>query len=231
MRTAVRRQLQVRGERRAGRGHCPARAELQTAGTSHGFFRAVFLGLLVMAKRIHFSELERMLADPATSDEALAVYLKPAQLRALPLAPLLTVNETKVELPRNRGILGLTIKSLNDRANHRRLAAYKARMESGWKSVKLLAEGDSWFLYPILLKDIIDNLSADYAIYSMAAAGDTLENMVRSTAHFEALIAEHKFDGFLLSAGGNDIAGDLLRTYLNSQCALLMPCLAFRKRS
>ena len=132
-----------------------------------------------MTELIHFSELERLLADDNTPDEAIAPYLKPAQLRALPLAPIVTVDETKVELPRNRGIIGLSVKSLNDRANRKRAAAYEAKIRDGWKGLKLLAEGDSWFLYPILLKDIIDNLSNDYAVYSVAAAGDTLENMLR----------------------------------------------------
>ncbi len=169
-----------------------------------------------MADRIHYSDLERLLADDATPDEVLAEYVKPAPLRALPLAPLMTIDDAKVELPPNRGIIGLSVKSLNERANRRRLAAYEAKIKGGWKGLKLLAEGDSWFLYPILLKDILDNLSEDYAIYSVAAAGDTLENMVRGLSHFEELIAEHKFEAFLLSAGGNDIAGDLLRSYLTS---------------
>jgi hypothetical protein len=170
-----------------------------------------------MSERIHFSELERLLADEGTPDEVLAPYLKPAPLRALPLAPVLTVDAAKVELPANRGVIGLSVKSLNDRANRKRLAAYESKIKGGWKGLKLLAEGDSWFLYPILLRDIIDNLSPDYAIYSIAAAGDTLENMMRGIGHFEELIEQHKFEGFLLSAGGNDIAGDLLRTYLSTR--------------
>ncbi len=169
-----------------------------------------------MAERIHYSDLEHLLADDNTPDEVLAEYIKPAPLRALPLAPVMTIDESKVEVPPNRGIIGLSVKSLNERANRRRLAAYQAKIDGGWKGLKLLAEGDSWFLYPILLKDILDNLSADYAVYSVAAAGDTLENMMRGLAHFEELIEKHKFEGFLLSAGGNDIAGDMLRTYLTT---------------
>ena len=169
-----------------------------------------------MAERIHYSDLEHLLADDNTPDEVLAEYIKPAPLRALPLAPVMTIDDSKVEVPPNRGIIGLSVKSLNERANRRRLAAYQAKIDGGWKGLKLLAEGDSWFLYPILLKDILDNLSADYAVYSVAAAGDTLENMMRGLAHFEELIEKHKFEGFLLSAGGNDIAGDMLRTYLTT---------------
>src|SRR5262245_290094 len=169
-----------------------------------------------MAERIHYSDLEHLLADDNTPDEVLAEYIKPAPLRALPLAPVMTIDDSKVEVSPNRGIIGLSVKSLNERANRRRLAAYQAKIDGGWKGLKLLAEGDSWFLYPILLRDILDNLSEHYAVYSMAAAGDTLENMVRGLAHFEELIEKHKFEAFLLSAGGNDIAGDMLRTYLTT---------------
>jgi hypothetical protein len=163
---------------------------------------------------IHYSELERLLADDNTPDEQIAPYLKPASLRALPMAPIVTVDETKVQLPATRGIVGLSVKALNDRANRRRLAAYETKTRDGWNGLKLLAEGDSWFLYPILLKDIIDNLNHDYAVYSVAAAGDTLENMLRGTTELAATIKEHGFHGMLLSAGGNDIAGDPLRSYL-----------------
>jgi len=169
-----------------------------------------------MAERIHYSDLEHLLADDTTPDEVLAEYIKPAPLRALPLAPVMTIDDSKVEVSPNRGIIGLSVKSLNERANRRRLAAYQAKIDGGWKGLKLLAEGDSWFLYPILLRDILDNLSEHYAVYSIAAAGDTLENMVRGLAHFEELIEKHKFEAFLLSAGGNDIAGDMLRTYLTT---------------
>jgi len=167
-----------------------------------------------MTERIHFSGLERLLADDNTPDEQIAPYLKPAPLRGLPMAPVVTVDETKVELPTSRGIIGLSVKNLNDRANRKRLVAYEAKIHGGWSGLKLLAKGDSWFLYPILLKDIVDNLSSDYAVYSVAAAGDTFENMLRGTADLVAKIKEHRFHGMLLSAGGNDIAGDPLRSYL-----------------
>jgi pSer/pThr/pTyr-binding forkhead associated (FHA) protein len=166
---------------------------------------------------MHFSELERLVAVDATSDELLASYLKPAHLPALPFAPVLTADDTKVVLPANRSILGLSPKSLNERANRKRLAAYQRRIRGGWKGLKLLAEGDSWFNYPILLRDIIEDLSRDFAIYSMAATGDTLENLVRSVGHFETLVKEHKFQGLLLSAGGSDIVGDLLRSFFRAQ--------------
>ncbi len=169
-----------------------------------------------MAERIAAAELERLVNDDRVSDEELARYLKPAQVRSSPFAPMLTVEETTVNAPDTRGILGITVTALNARANRRRAAAFEQRLAEGYGGPKILAEGDSWFLYPILLRDIVDNLSADYAVLSVAAAGDTLENMARGTAHLEGLIKERGFDALLFSAGGNDIAGDPLRTYLRS---------------
>ena len=91
-----------------------------------------------MAERIHYSDLEHLLADDNTPDEVLAEYIKPAPLRALPLAPVMTIDDSKVEVPPNRGIIGLSVKSLNERANRRRLAAYQAKIDGGWKGLKLL---------------------------------------------------------------------------------------------
>ena len=167
-----------------------------------------------MPKKIDAAELERLIADDNVPDEEIAAYLKPAAVRTLPFEPALAVNEATVEASSTRGIVSLTVATLNARGNRKRLAAYTARIDGGWKGLKLLAEGDSWFQYPILLRDVIDNLSDDYAIYSIAQAGDTLENMVRATGHIEELIETHRMDGLLFSAGGNDIAGDPLKSYL-----------------
>ena len=127
-----------------------------------------------MRDRIPLSEFERLLADDSTPDETLAQYLKPSDTRGTPLAPALIVDESKVEVPPSRGLFSLAVSVLNERGERQRIKAYQDRIAAGWQGLRLLAEGDSWFLYPILLKDIIDCLGPDYAIYSVAAAGDTL---------------------------------------------------------
>jgi hypothetical protein len=101
------------------------------------------------------------------------------------------------------------------------------------KELVIVAEGDSWFNYP-LKKDIIDYLRGyGYAIKSHAKAGDTLENMVYGTAYSKLENNEVKHLGpesfqktisaikklkpafFLFSAGGNDIVGSEIISYLN----------------
>ena len=167
-----------------------------------------------MADRLHYTDLERLLADDGAPDEAIAPYLKATASVAGPLVPHVEVEETLVELPSSRGLIGLTTSALNNRAHRRRAASYRQKIDGGWTGLKLLAEGDSWFQYPILLQDVIDNLSLDYAVYSEAAAGDTLASVARGLPQLEQLIRLHGLDGLLLSAGGNDIAGKALHDNL-----------------
>ncbi|AXG72066.1 hypothetical protein KORDIASMS9_04328 [Kordia sp. SMS9] len=102
------------------------------------------------------------------------------------------------------------------------------------KELTIVAEGDSWFAYP-LRKDIIDYLiKKGYAIDKYAKAGDTLENMVygteikrrRSSVQNEGAISlqktlnsirKHKPKIVLFSAGGNDIVGSEILGYLNHE--------------
>lgn len=83
------------------------------------------------------------------------------------------------------------------------------------KKPVLVAEGDSWFQFPILIDEILDHLSDNYAILSLAAAGDTAENMVygnEESGGREYMINLRKqkdhVRAFLFSAAGNDIIGE-----------------------
>jgi pSer/pThr/pTyr-binding forkhead associated (FHA) protein/lysophospholipase L1-like esterase len=172
-----------------------------------------------MTGRISARELQRLIADDSTSDEVLAQYLTVTQAAGQPLSPAITVDPDKIDGPVTRGLFEPIIHVLNAREHRRRLAAYNQRIKDGWKGPRLLAEGDSWFMYPVLLKDVISCLGDDYAIYSLAAAGDTLDNMARGIEEIERLIDEHKFDAFLISAGGNDLAGEPLKRYLQKLAA------------
>jgi len=96
----------------------------------------------------------------------------------------------------------------------RRLAFNLDRIFNRKKPV-LVAEGDSWFQFPILIDEILDHLSDNFAILSLAAAGDTAENMVEGpeqSAGREYMInlRKQKDDvrAFLFSAAGNDIIGE-----------------------
>jgi len=103
------------------------------------------------------------------------------------------------------------------------------------RELTIVAEGDSWFDYPLKI-DIIDNLIKDgFAIKNLAKAGDTLENMVYGTQYRKVpkdnvnithpgpeslqatllAIRTLKPKIVLFSAGGNDIVGSEMINYLN----------------
>ena len=71
----------------------------------------------------------------------------------------------------------------------------------------LVAEGDSWFLHE-LIDDTLDHLRvARFNVRSLAAAGDTVDNMLATTRYIDVL-REEGARVFLFSGGGNDLLGD-----------------------
>lgn len=89
--------------------------------------------------------------------------------------------------------------------------------------VLLVAEGDSWFDYPF--HDVLESLEDDfqYRVESVAHKGDTVEGMAYDENQLNGLcrllmkLGEDRRipKAILLSAGGNDIAGDELAVLLN----------------
>ncbi len=76
-------------------------------------------------------------------------------------------------------------------------------------SITVLIEGDSWFEYPIFLHDITDQLSKkpDLLIYSLAAGGDWIANMI-SSQDYQHEYSHLQPDVFIISGGGNDLVQD-----------------------
>ncbi len=99
--------------------------------------------------------------------------------------------------------------------------------------LKIVAEGDSWFAYPLVL-DVIDQLRRmGYFIHRDSVPGDTLENMVygseyklvkrlkgvinhgpRDLQETMTSIRKYKPRIVLFSGGGNDIVGKDIAQYL-----------------
>ena len=96
----------------------------------------------------------------------------------------------------------------------------------------LVAEGDSWFDYP-LFTDVLEDLKNrhQYRIESVAHHGDTLESMVYNPSQLARLSValkrlKDKSDpprAILLSAGGNDLAGPEFLMLLNHARSGLPP--------
>jgi hypothetical protein len=95
----------------------------------------------------------------------------------------------------------------------------------------LIAEGDSWFDYP--LSDVLQELERnfDFDVESAAHMGDTLESMAYGASQhtdlvriFERLERDARLPrAILLSGGGNDIAGEVFGFLLNHVQSGLAP--------
>lgn len=108
----------------------------------------------------------------------------------------------------NTGILG----RLNRVSSWWRTIWYLRRVKKGVRlrpnQKMILAEGDSWFQFPLFVSDIIDWLLKrnDYLIYSIAYGGDWLTNIIYE-GKYVAELSIHQPDVFLISGGGNDMVG------------------------
>lgn len=162
-------------------------------------------------KKITIAELSQKLADPSVSEEALRAYFAIDESRSGPFAPTAVYNPATVDLSGMpdavvRGEMGLGI--ANWLARMRRRIAFENRISDGsYKGPIIVSEGDSWFQYPFILKDVIDHLMPDFAILSLDAGGDTLENMLRESEFLEP-IRQYGASIFLISGGGNDLVAD-----------------------
>lgn len=159
-------------------------------------------------KKISQEELIEKIRDLDVSDEELARYFIVDPEASGAFAPKVIPNPALIE---DNGLEGaFVINVFNSFARSRRNHKYRRRIKN-WDGVKVVAEGDSWFQYPLLLKDTIDQLidlkNFKYAIYGLSEAGDLLSNIVREDEITEAIERENP-DVLLISGGGNDMVGN-----------------------
>lgn len=162
-----------------------------------------------------FDELETLLADPDVPDTAIRPYLTGAPQVSLPFAPVVVPDPTRVAMRpldetrvRGPGFLDWA----NRWSRWRRQKRFERRLAAGDPAPVLVSEGDSWFQFPILLDDVVDQLEPRYLIWSLDAAGDTLAAMTGPGREYVAPLVDPELGprvrGFLFSAGGNDIIGE-----------------------
>ena len=170
--------------------------------------------------RITVDELGRKLSDLSVPEEELAKYFRIDEEASTPGRPELRLNPETVEIPPPTDVEGRArsaelLNSANYICKLRREARFQQLVASGsYKGPLIAAEGDSWFQFPFILKDVIDWTFESFAVYCRSEAGDTLDNMVRTGEYLEAL---ERTGGrvLLLSGGGNDlVAGGNLAAHL-----------------
>jgi len=166
---------------------------------------------------ITYKEYIALAFDPETTEEKLMEFSKVVKGDSLfdfTIAP----DETKVMMSDEEQELENAMAIGNNFCRWSRKRAFNKRIKNGDKRPILVAEGDSWFQFPFIIKETVDNLKDDYTIYSLGAAGDTAENMIFSESikkKTEYLLALREMKArnldiraFLFSGAGNDIIGE-----------------------
>ena len=144
--------------------------------------------------RITPAELNRKLADLSIPESELAMYFVTDDEHSGLFHPKLELNPATVELPADpaeaRARSEAAMNFANGIARMRRRIRFDRMLADGYKGPVLVSEGDSWFQYPIKLEDTIDHLYAKgFAVRSLDAAGDTLENMLKDREYVDAIEA------------------------------------------
>lgn len=162
--------------------------------------------------RVSMRELTDMMRDPNIAEAELRPYFKGAPELAKPFSPGIIPNPELVDIapPRDNVEGAMAMSWANGLSRMRRQAAFQARIATGDRKPVLVSEGDSWFQFPVLLSDVIDGLNSDYNVWSVDAAGDTLQNMVFDSAEYMQALRRNagNVKAFLFSGGGNDIIGE-----------------------
>lgn len=111
--------------------------------------------------------------------------------------------------------LGL-IGRLNKRSQHKKDKNFKRKIRHQFGDKErypnhkiVLVEGDSWFEFPLFLREVTDNLikQDNLAVYSLASGGDWVANMI-SSGDYRKEYFSLKPDVFIISGGGNDMVGE-----------------------
>ena len=171
-------------------------------------------------KKISVEDLNAKIGDLSIPEEDLAKYFEVDPDASGPMDPILQLNPDLVDVPDSKDSEAAArsaalLNSANWIARLRRQARYHQKIGSGtYRGPLIVSEGDSWFQYPFVLKDVIDCVMDDFAVFSLGAAGDTLDNMVRRPEYLDAL-EDTGASILLLSGGGNDlVAGGNLARHL-----------------
>lgn len=159
--------------------------------------------------KINYDEYLKLARNPDSKDEELLSYSKIVKgtggfdFKIVPDPDKVSLKTEDVEFEN-------AMKIGNGLSRFRRQMRFHKRKLLGSKLPVLVAEGDSWFEFPLLVREIIDQLEDEYLIWSIGAAGDTARNMVYIHAEYPKALKDRSHDvrGFLFSAAGNDIIGE-----------------------
>lgn len=165
--------------------------------------------------KITYVQYMEMLIDPETPDEVIAAFSILAPDTGGAFEPVLLPDPERVHMTQDQVSVENAMQIGNGLARWRRKRRLEKALAAGDNRPLLVAEGDSWFQFPIVIQETIDHLGQDYLISCLSAAGDTARNMVfgKPGAGRQEYLQEldrraDRVRAFLLSAAGNDIIGE-----------------------
>jgi hypothetical protein len=160
-------------------------------------------------EKITYETYRAMLINPDTPDEEILRYSKVVPGRTA-FAPELIADPDKVAMSEDELSAESAMRIGNGLARWRRNRRVERALQQGDPRPLLVAEGDSWFQFPLLIREVVDHLGDDYLVWCVSAAGDTARNMVFGAPEYMDALRRHegRVAGFLLSAAGNDIIGE-----------------------
>jgi hypothetical protein len=170
---------------------------------------------------VRADELSQMLQAPADAryedtmaDFALGLYYEPDLSNPLKPGLKLRSDIRVIDNEGQRGLLTDITTAVTNAVAHRvQNRRYEQNLIRYPDRTRIVAEGDSWFQYPFLLRDVVDYLSGVYSVFSVASSGATLDDYLKNSTFLEA-IAQVKPAFFLLSGGSNDLLGDSFADYI-----------------
>lgn len=169
---------------------------------------------VVQMPKITLEDLQKRYFAGDLAPEEMQHYLIFGEDDTGPFSVSVRLNPETVELPGDRERSALFLNLFNETERFKRKNKYYGKLAAGYTGPRIAAEGDSWFLYPFLLWDIIDCVGEDYAVLDTSAAGDLLEN-ISARREYIATLRASGAKVLLLSAGGNDLcAGGKLANHL-----------------
>ncbi len=153
----------------------------------------------------------------ATS-EALAPFIKELYFEDVfngkNFEPQLKQNKDQSAEQANRATDNLIVKFFNKLYNISRHRKFRRQKHSTGPIV--VAEGDSWFLFPKPgVRDTLDYIMEEYRLLSLADAGDEISDYIKNNDLLKAVIDE-KPEYVLISGGGNDILGAEIKSILKT---------------
>lgn len=118
-------------------------------------------------------------------------------------------------------------------AEHQARIAARAKLAPAEPSLNLLADGDSWFDYPLtgdlpissdIIKELPSLIASAPTILNLAHHGEAMTGLMGVTRYnrLKAQLTDPKngaFDAILFSGGGNDLVGDQFRLWLRDAAA------------